>query len=174
MMDGQVIGIRAYPAKGEAGIKLKEGKFLENLGLEGDFHAKGGDRQVSLLCAETRDLMIKQKERGLCFSRFKENITIRFLDDNIPRFGARLEAGEGVSTENSAVLEITGETKSCHKECSLYQAGKRCPLSGMSLFAKVIKGGIIRVGDSVTVKSVLSIIIYLQLLLKMIYNRGCL
>ena len=153
VMNGIIETIKIYSAKGTPGKEVSEARLNENLGLEGDFHAKGGDRQVSLLCAETRDLLINQKERGLCFSRFKENITIRGLDHYIPRSGVRLEAGEGVSAENSAVLEITGETKICHEECSLYEAGKRCPLSGMSLFAKVIKSGIIRVGDSVDVKS---------------------
>jgi len=147
-MNGIIETIKIYSAKGTPGKEVSEARLNENLGLEGDFHAQGGERQLSLLCADTRDLLINQKEKGLCFSRFKENITIRFPDHYIPRSGARLEAG--------AVLEITGETKSCHKECSLYEEGKRCPLSGMSLFAKVIKGGIIRVGDSVAVKSVVS------------------
>jgi cyclic pyranopterin phosphate synthase len=143
-MNGIIETIKVYSAKGTPGENLSEVKLNENLGLEGDFHAQGGDRQVSLLCAETRDLLILQKEKGLCFSRFKENITIRGIDYGLLRSGVRLEAG--------AVLEITGETKSCYEECSLYEAGKRCPLSGMSLFAKVIKGGIIHVGDKVAVK----------------------
>jgi cyclic pyranopterin phosphate synthase len=143
-MNGIIETIKVYSAKGMPGKELSEARLNENLGLEGDFHAKGGDRQVSLLCAETRGLLIQQKERGLCFSRFKENITIRGIDHGLLRSGARLEAG--------AVLEITEETKSCHEECSIYEAGKRCHLSGMSLFVKVIKGGIIRVGDKVTIK----------------------
>jgi cyclic pyranopterin phosphate synthase len=143
-MNGIIETIKVYSTKGTPGKELSEARLNENLGLEGDFHAQGGDRQVSLLCAETRDLLIRQKEKGLCFSRFKENITIRGIDYGLLRSGACLETG--------AVLEITGETKSCHGECSLFEAGKRCPLSGMSLFAKVIKGGIMRVGDKVAVK----------------------
>jgi cyclic pyranopterin phosphate synthase len=142
-MNGIIETIKVYSAKGTPGKELSEVRLNENLGLEGDFHAQGGDRQVSLLCAETKDLLVQQKEKGLCFSRFKENITIRGIDCGLLRLGTRLEAG--------AVLEITGETKSCYEECSLYKAGKRCPLSGMSLFAKVIKGGIMRVGDKVAV-----------------------
>jgi cyclic pyranopterin phosphate synthase len=153
-MNGIIESIKIYSAKGTPGEKLSEAMLNENLGLEGDFHAKGGDRQVSLLCAETKDLILKQKEKGLCFSRFRENIIIQGFDHDILRSGMRLEAG--VFAENPVVLEITGETKICHKECSLYEAGKRCTLSGMSLFAKVIKGGILRAGDRITVKSVVS------------------
>ena len=151
-MNGTIETIKVYSAKGMPGKEVSEAMLKENFGLEGDFHAQGGDRQLSLLCAETRDLMTQQKEKGLCFSRFKENITIRGLCGTL-RSGVRLEAGEEADAENSVVLEITGETKSCHNECPLYEAGKQCPLSGMSLFVKVIKGGIIRAGDQVTVKA---------------------
>ena len=144
--------IRAYPEKGAAGRELSEAHFVANFGLEGDFHAVGGERQVSLFIAEIRDEIQSQKEsghedsgpeiRGLCFSRFRENITIRGLDMDALAPGTRLEIGE-------AVLEITGETKRCHEECPLYETGKLCALAGRSLFAKVVKSGIVCVGDRV-------------------------
>ena len=120
-------------------------RLIENLGLEGDRHAKGGDRQISILLSECRDQMSTQNEHGLCFARFKENISIRFLDLAAIKPGILLEAGEA----EQVVLEITGETKHCHEECPLFKAGKPCPLAGLNLFAKVIKGGVIRVGDGV-------------------------
>ena len=141
-MGGVIESIKTYPAKGEAGRELAEARLIENSGLEGDFHAKGGERQLSLLFAETRDEITGQKEKGLCFSRFKENICIRGITPDAVAPGARLEAGE-------ALLEITGETKHCHEECALFQAGKTCALAGRSLFAKVLKSGVIRVGDRV-------------------------
>ena len=136
--------IKIYSIKGEAGKEVTEARLIENMGLEGDLHAKGGERQLSLLLAETRVGKTGQEERGLCSSRFKANISIRGLAQDAVRPGARLTAGEGA-------LEITGETKHCHKECALFQAGKTCSLAGMNLFAKVLKGGIIRVGDGVEI-----------------------
>ena len=137
----------AYPQKGAGGIELNEGRLIENLGLEGDRHAKGGERQVSLLFVENPEKTTDSKpgaEKGLCFERFKENIAIRrqspFSEYAAP--GARLAAGE-------AVLEITGETKHCHEECTLFEAGKRCSLAGRNLFAKVVKSGVIRTGDGI-------------------------
>jgi len=142
VVNGIVKKIRLYPEKGSPGLELTEGHLVENLGLEGDFHAKGGERQVSLLFA---DIPVNdQHEQGLCLSRFKENISVRFPEPVVTRTGARLETDE-------AILEITGETKQCHKECALYEAGKSCSLAGLSLFAKVLKGGLIRVGDKVCV-----------------------
>jgi cyclic pyranopterin phosphate synthase len=142
-MSGIIESIKTYPAKGEQGIVLAEARLVENSGLEGDFHAIGGLRQLSLLCAEILEKTAESKPagKGLCFSRFRENITIRGLPPQALRPGLRLAAGE-------AILEITGETKHCHEECSLYEAGKPCPLAGKSLFARVVKSGVIRIGDS--------------------------
>ena len=136
---GRIEKIKIYPAKGEAGKDLAEVRLIENLGLEGDYYAKGGERQISLLFTEDSGAV---KEEGLCTSRFKENITIRRpqTECQAPFSGIRLAAGE-------AMLEISGETKHCHEECPLYQAGKRCSLAGKNLFAKVIRGGIIHTGD---------------------------
>ena len=147
-MNGIIEKITIYPEKGAAGTELAEARLIENLGLEGDFHATGGERQLSLLFAEDRKLLAEQEEEGkrsesgLCFSRFRENISIRFHGSDPLRPGMRLETG-------AALLEITGETKRCHEECSLFQAGKPCLLAGRSLFAKVLKSGIIRIGNSV-------------------------
>ena len=148
-MIGIIERIKIYTTKGEAGKELTEARFIENIGLEGDRHAKGGERQISLLLSECREQVANVKEEGLCLARFKENISIRFLDPAAIKPGIRLEIGEA---EQKVVLEITGETKHCHEECALYQAGKPCPLAGLNLFAKVIKSGVIRVGDEVTVR----------------------
>ena len=136
---GRIEKIKVYPAKGEAGKELAEARLIENSGLEGDYYAKGGERQISLLFVEDSGTANAVKEKGLCTPRFKENISIRC---QAPFSGARLAVGE-------AMLEISSETKHCHEECPLYQAGKRCSLAGKNLFAKVIKGGIIRVEDEV-------------------------
>ena len=141
-MRGTIERIKSYAEKGSAGIELHEGRLIENLGLEGDFHAKGGERQISILFPGA--LNANQNEKGLCLSRFKENLLISFPEPAAFKTGTRLEAGE-------AILEITGETKHCHKECSLYEAGKLCSLAGLNLFARVIKSGVIRVTDRVCI-----------------------
>jgi len=144
-MIGIIERIKVYSAKGEKGRFLSGARLIENLGLEGDYNAKGGERQISLLLMEIYGLLAAQEETGLCFSRFKENISIRGIAPEALKPGVRLEAGE---TE----LEISGETKSCHEECALYKAGETCPLAGLSLFAKVVKSGVIHVGDGVELR----------------------
>ena len=139
---GIIEKITAYPAKGEEGIDLSEALLIENFGLKGDFHAGVGEKQISMLCAETLEELRTQKDKGFCFSRFKENITIRNLPSVCLRSGVRLRTGE-------TMLEISGKTKHCYRECSFYETGKTCPLAGKSLFSKVLKGGLIRIGDKV-------------------------
>ena len=142
-MNGKIEKIIAYPAKGTSGTELAEARLVENSGLEGDFHADGGDRQLSLLFAESREAAGLEGQ-GLCLKRFKENLSIRGLVSPDVKPGTRLSAGE-------TLLEITGEIKHCHEECTLFKEGKRCPLSGLNLFARVVKGGFVHVGDSVQV-----------------------
>jgi len=144
--------IRAYSSKGEAGTELSEARLVEDKGLEGDVHAIGGEKQISLLFVEpaaeaetTEQKENRPEARGLCFSRFKENISLRGMASNVLWSGARLEARE-------AVMEITGETKHCYEECELFQEGKTCSLAGRSIFAKVLKSGLIRTGDRIYIK----------------------
>ena len=145
-MKGIVGKIRIYPEKRAAGFELMEARLIEGHGLEGDCHAQGGERQISILFAESREMITSAKEKGLCFPRFNENITIEGMSSSQFAPGTRLYAGD-------AILEISSETKRCHKECGLYknyEDGKNCPLAGINLFAKVVKGGLIRAGARIS------------------------
>ena len=146
--NGVVERIRIFPAKGEAGKELTEGRLIKDRGLEGDYHATGGDRQISLLFIDGLESITDDQKKGLCLSRFRENISVRGIKSAEP--GARFSVGEAArKAAGRAALEITGEIKHCHEACSLYEAEKSCPLAGMNLFAKVTGSGIIRVGDSI-------------------------
>ena len=158
-MPGIIEKITIYPEKGKAGRELAEGQLLENLGLEGDFHAKPGDplkpepRQISLMIAGNNPPLNTAAEKGLCTGRFKENITIRFpelSDGEKSGWAEQMESGLRLSV-GEAILEISGETKRCHEECPLFRAGGRCSLAGKNLFARVLKGGPIRPGDRIEI-----------------------
>jgi cyclic pyranopterin phosphate synthase len=141
-LDGSVERIRVFPAKGEAGIELNEGKFIKDQGLEGDYHAKGGDRQVSLYFTHENRADPNPAAIKLCHSRYNENITIARIDDAVIKSGMLLSSGD-------VVLEITAETKRCYEECELFKTGETCSLAGLNLFARILKGGIIGVGDKI-------------------------
>jgi cyclic pyranopterin phosphate synthase len=145
----EVIGLTRYRAKAEPGESLSEMKLVEGLGIEGDFH-QGGTKQISLLSAETRRWIEAQTEKGLCFARFRENILVAGLPDDLET-GALLSVGD-------AVLRITAKGKQCYGDCPFFSFsnlsfsnnGTPCRLSGRTMFAAVEQGGIIRVGDAVS------------------------
>jgi MOSC domain-containing protein YiiM len=141
---GVVAAVIRYENKGEAGRVLDRGVLIKDFGLEGDRHAQDGDRQLSLLSVESRRWMKEQSEEGLCFSRFKENIAVEGLSLEELRPGMRLRLGR-------ALVEITGESKHCHPECRLFSANKICRLSGQSLFARVLRGGVLLPGEEIRI-----------------------
>ena len=140
-MEGLIEKITAYPAKGEKGKDIADGRFIKNLGLEGDWHAKGGQRQISLFLTERAQEMNPPDFNlaGLCLSRFSGNISISGLAASSLKPGVLLSSGD-------VLLEITGEGKRCHEECKLE---KPCPLAGLNLFARVIKSGSMRAGERI-------------------------
>ena len=63
-----------FRQRGQPGEAVESAWFRRGIGMEGDRHAAGGERQTSLLAGETRDWMEKQTEPGLCFRRYKANL----------------------------------------------------------------------------------------------------
>lgn len=140
-MTARVAGLTRYHQKAEPGETLAEASLLTGLGLEGDMYC-GGERQISLLSAEARRWMEAQTEKGLCFGRFRENILIEGMSlDELP--------DNSLLCVGDAVLRISARGKSCHSECELFSAAAECRLSRCAVFAAVVRGGVVRIGDRV-------------------------
>ena len=136
-----------YPVKKEPAVEVQELILKENHGIEGDHHADGGERQVSLVTVSEKEWMDAQEVKGFCFKKYKENILLDGVSLAECREGDLLDFGE-------AVLEMTGSIKSCHPElCKLAVEEGKCILAGSSRFAKVKKGGIIKTGMQVLWKN---------------------
>ena len=134
----RIIRLTRYAEKGLSGETLESASLLAGLGMEGDFHARGGERQLSLLCLETKQWMDAQASiEGLCLGRYKENILLDGMApaDLVP--GKRFKIGE-------AILEISDAPKGCFPECPLFSGG--CLLAGQYLFATIVRGGIVKTG----------------------------
>jgi MOSC domain-containing protein YiiM len=112
-------------------------------GLKGDAHA-GSGRQVSLLAQESIDKMIAL---GAAVSPgdFAENITVQGLEVMSLPVGARLKVGP------EAELEITQIGKACHKGCAIREQVGDCVMPREGVFARVLKGGVVKPGDLVEV-----------------------
>lgn len=140
-MGGKVARITRYSEKEKAGERLDEARLLTGLGLEGNIK-QGGEKQICLLSAETKDWMERQPVKGLCFDRFKENILLDGFSTNALQNGDRIAVGE-------TLLRISVCGKHCFDECTLKQSKIPCQLSTGAFFAVVEQGGVIRTGDVV-------------------------
>ena len=136
-----VASLQICPGPRQPMQPVASARAVENLGLEGDRHAKADSkRQVLLMEAET---LIKF---GLRVGDVKENITTRGIALMSLPVGARLRVGE-------AVLEITGVCRPCSRMDELVP-GLREMLSGQrGMLARVAQGGTLRVGDSIVVEA---------------------
>lgn len=147
MQSGRIISVNISDKKG---IRKKPAETLTlktNYGIEGDAHASSEwHRQVSLLAIES---IQKMQDLGLDVHAgdFAENITTEGLD--LPRItiGTKLSLGDEVEIEISQIGKV------CHERCAIYYEAGDCVMPKEGVFAKVIKGGTIKMGDRVTVRS---------------------
>lgn len=143
---GRVVSINISKQKGTTKQPVSEAVLIENFGIEGDAHAGTGHRQVSLLDVTSIRKMEQYGLKGLCFGKFAENITTEGLDLSKIDIGTRLKIGDEV------VLEISQIGKKCHGDgCEIARTVGVCIMPKEGLFARVIKGGKIKVGDCIEV-----------------------
>jgi molybdopterin adenylyltransferase len=143
-MNATVTAVSISKRKGTKKKNIPEGFLIENFGLKDDAHAGDWHRQVSLLAIES---IGKAKEKGLEVGPgdFAENITTTGIDlVNLP-IGTRLKVG------GDALLEVTQIGKECHTKCAIYHQTGDCVMPTEGIFAKVLKGGIVKKGDIIDV-----------------------
>ena len=142
---GKIVSLMRYPEKKAPAVVEKELILKQDFGIEGDHHADGGERQISLLTLKEKEWMQNQEVKGFCFKKYKENILLDGISLSECKKGDLIKCGD-------TVLELTSSIKSCHPElCSLVNEGK-CILAGSSRFAKVNCGGTIGVGMSAAIE----------------------
>lgn len=144
-MQGKVVSINISDKKGVRKKPVEEAMIKENYGIEGDAHASSEwRRQVSLLAIES---VRKMQDLGLEVKPgdFAENITTEGLDLLSLPVGTRLRIGTDV------IGEVSQIGKECHARCAIfYQAGD-CVMPKEGIFIWVLRGGRIRIGDTILV-----------------------
>ena len=121
---------------------INEARLIVGHGLDGDAHAGDWHRQVSLLAFESIEA---SRKTGLdvTFGDYAENIATSGVDWKKVPIGTQVNIGD------TALLEITQIGKECIRKCAIfYQAGD-CIMPKEGVFARVLKGGIIRPGDKI-------------------------
>lgn len=140
---GVIKGICISEQKGTQKSTVDEAEFVTDWGIEKDAHAGKWHRQVSLL---SYDKIEEFRKRGaeVDFGAFGENIIAEGFDfRNLP-VGTRFKAG-------TVILEMTQIGKECHSHCQIYQKMGDCIMPREGVFAKVIEGGKIHVGDELSI-----------------------
>ena len=142
--NAKIIAVSISKDKGTRKDNVDKVILKEDFGIVGDAHAAGGNRQVSLLAEESIE-KIKAKGIKVKAGDFAENITTQGLDLLGLNIGNQLRIGRDV------ILEITQKGKECHTRCSIYYQAGDCVMPKEGVFAKVIKGGVIRPDDRLEV-----------------------
>jgi len=140
-----VIAVCRSKEKGTKKEIVAGGVLKEDYGLIGDAHADCcSHRQVSLLAIESINKM-----RSLGFNidpgDFAENLTTEGIDLVSLPVGTRLSTGEEI------LLEITQIGKECHTGCAIYRQIGKCIMPKEGVFARVIKGGLVKADDVIRV-----------------------
>ncbi|MFH1652183.1 MAG: MOSC domain-containing protein [Chloroflexota bacterium] len=137
-----VIAVCLSKEKGVRKDAVPEGVCRENYGFVGDAHASDEwHRQVSLLAEESIE---KMRRLGLTLKPgdFAENITTQGIELFTLPVGTRMTVGDEV------VLEISQIGKECHTGCAIRQQVGKCIMPVEGIFARVIRGGTVRPGDT--------------------------
>ncbi|QAA33321.1 MOSC domain-containing protein [Clostridium manihotivorum] len=140
----KVVSINISEIKGVIKTPVAEGTFKEDHGLVGDGHAGNWHRQVSLLANESIDKMINFGVPDLTPGKFAENITTEGIVLYELPIGTRLKIGD-------TIQEVTQIGKECHKGCAIKNKVGKCIMPTEGIFTKIIKGGVIKAGDSIEV-----------------------
>lgn len=134
---GRLEHIVYIPAKGEPEISVNERQVSPEYGIEGDYHGADGDSTLTVWTKEAREQLTKQGFSGICFQRFRENLSVSGLDLSKLKAGSRLCIGD-------AVLIVEDRKKKCHPDiCPLTEDRKDCLLKKQSRYVKVHTKGLL-------------------------------
>lgn len=142
---GKIRAICISEKRGTQKRSIPEAEFIEDWGIKGDAHAGKWHRQVSLLSYEKieefKSLGVSVKDGD-----FGENMVVSGVDFARLPVGTRFRIGD-------VVLELSQIGKECHHGCAIAQAVGTCIMPTEGVFARVLKGGPVRVGDRLVVVS---------------------
>ncbi|SFH54111.1 MOSC domain-containing protein YiiM [Tindallia magadiensis] len=140
----KVLSVNLSKETGVVKKPIEKGEFIESYGLKNDAHAGDWHRQVSLLGQESVDKirklgLVDNLEPGI----FAENILTEGITLHELAIGTRLRIGE-------TIQEVTQIGKECHHGCEIFQKVGDCVMPREGIFTKVLKGGIVKEGDEIT------------------------
>jgi MOSC domain-containing protein YiiM len=138
----KIVSIAVSRKKGTVKHCIETAELMENHGIKGDAHAGDWHRQLSFLASESIE-RASSEDFKLNFGDFAENIATTGIDWKNEPVGKIFRLGE------TALVEITQIGKECHQKCAIFYRTGDCIMPKEGVFAKILKGGFIRVGDRI-------------------------
>ena len=138
---GKLLAICTSPKRGTVKTEVPSAVLTPEWGIVEDAHGGNWHRQVSMLSAEKIEAF--RKKVWVDYGAFGENLVVEGFDLAtlpVPSFFAI----------GDAVLEMTQIGKECHNDCVIKQQTGECIMPHEGVFARVLTGGEIHVGDEVT------------------------
>ncbi len=146
MVKGYITAISISEKKGQKKHNIESAQLRVDHGMVGDAHAGQWHRQISLLGIASIDYM-RNQGANVKPGDFAENITVEGIVLYELPVGTQLQLG------NEVLLEVTQIGKECHHGCEIMKQVGSCIMPTQGIFAKVLKDGIIQVGDAVCIRN---------------------
>jgi len=144
---GKIKAISISKQQGTSKYNVPKAELEIGLGIVGDAHAGNWHRQVSLLAEESIQ-KLRAKGVQVTSGSFAENITTEGINLQKLTIGSKLRLGPIVE------IEITQLGKNCHSACRIFQQIGDCIMPREGIFAKVIKSGQIKIGDTIEILTI--------------------
>ena len=139
---GEVVGVCISHHRRAPKKNITEGILKEGWGLEGDSHG-GTEREISLLSSEDVEEVCRARSIRALPGAFAENIRTQDIDLGRVKIGDRIRLGE-------ATVEVVALGKDPSEPHPYGYCGISL-LPEKGVFARVVMGGVVRVGDPIEI-----------------------
>ncbi len=137
---GKIESIYVGAQKGGLKKRVDKANLKENYGIIGDAHAGVGDRQISLL-AEESIARLRGRDEKIGADNLMENLRTTGIELTSLLVGTKLRIGK-------TILEVSEIGKHINKPEKVFAMPEGCLMPLYGVFAKVLKGGMIKEGDA--------------------------
>jgi len=141
-LEGKILAVNISEKKGTKKVNVGSTRLVKGWGIPEDAHSGDWHRQISLLAKSSIE-KIRKMGLEVDYGDFAENLAVDGIDFEKLPVGTKLAVGNG------AIIRITQKGKECHSRCAIYYQVGDCVMPREGVFAEVLEGGEVKVGDPI-------------------------